>query len=588
MDDPSPSLQSLQSSPPIAATQTDHPPIAAVDQTSNSPNPTVESPRLSKSTIDAGKPTVMKKKKKKQKPHIVDGSDLPPSSSSSSCCCSSHSTQRGFRISSTRRNPRVLIGSVRQRESDVEAIALPLGMSIAAVVAQVLEKTDATGERMSVHHLSRICSLAVRESLANVFGDKFDCFVRNFEKSFRSTLMTLRLINESSQSEGGELLRHLRKENYCSHVSPPMSLNTEGDSACNSGVKDCQSEAVPHAISTQEGCGTLEETEENIHPDLLNRELALLDGQRNQQLTCVSPSTLQSVMSQSVIEQARSNYFKRIEISLSMKKLKLKEEQLSLKTDSNLLERFKLSLGISNASFKAEKFKNQLEDTRHAELLRTCMDCLVAGLFVMLGSLAYGAYVYSPKRITEATVSCTPTMESKSSWWIPKPMASVSSGFQVLSCQAQVVSRMLFGMLMILAIAYLLIQRSGTSQQTMPVTFIVLLLGGACGFAGKICIDTLGGSGYHWLVYWEALCLLHFFSNVFISILFLFLNGPIAVSPGAKGDTIFPYWIRRFLFYTTVLLLLPLACGLVPFASLVEWKDHFFSLIIDYLPSMDD
>jgi len=142
---------------------------------------------------------------------------------------------------------------------------------------------------------------------------------------------------------------------------------------------------------------------------------------------------------------------------------------------------------------------------------------------------------------------------------------------------------MLFGMFMILAIAYLLLQRSSISTQTMPVTFI-LLLGVACGFAGKLCIDTLGGSGYHWFLYWEVLCLLHFFSNICTSVLFVVLYGPIGVpQKGAKEKMMFPYWIRRFLFYAIVLLILPMICGLVPFASPAEWKDHFALKAIDLL-----
>uniref|UniRef100_A0A5B7C7D2 Protein CPR-5-like n=1 Tax=Davidia involucrata TaxID=16924 RepID=A0A5B7C7D2_DAVIN len=599
MDALPPSPQPFQSSPTAASassealTQNDEPPAAAAGHpTSNDSNPTVETetPPRSRSTINRGKAVIIKKKKKKRPP--TDVSDPPPTPpSSSSSCCTSLPVQRGLRVSNSRRNPRILICSVRQKESDVEALALPLGMSIAAVLAQVLERKDAAGERMPVDHLSSICTLAVRESLANVFGDRFDCFVRNFEKSFRSTLMTLRLINESSQSKG-EHLRPLNKKSNCSDVASPMSFNG-GDSAFNSGAEDCQSEAVPHSI--QEQLDTLEETGENMRTGLTNRELALHDGQMNQLLTCVSSSTQRSVINQSmlttleksVMEQARSNDLKTFEMGLIMKKLQLKETQLSLNSDSNLLERCKLSMGVSKASFKAEKFKNELEDTRHAELLKMCIDCLVAGLLVMLGCLAYGTYVYSHKRITEATASCTPTMESKS-WWIPKPMASFNSGLQVLRCQVQVISRMLFGVLMILAIAYLLLQRSATSKQTMPVTFILLLLGVACGFAGKLCIDTLGGSGYHWLFYWEALCLFHFFSNVCTSALFLFLHGPITVSQGARGNTIFPYWIRRSLFYATALLFLPLLCGFVPFASPGEWKDHFSSLVIDFLPITND
>lgn len=72
----------------------------------------------------------------------------------------------------------------------------------------------------------------------------------------------------------------------------------------------------------------------------------------------------------------------------------------------------------------------------------------------------------------------------------------------------------MFGTFMIIAIAYLIVQRSASSKQTMPITFMILLLGVICGAAGKFCVHTLGGNGYDWLLYWEALCLLHFFSNL--------------------------------------------------------------------------
>ncbi|KAK9272621.1 hypothetical protein L1049_002996 [Liquidambar formosana] len=247
-----------------------------------------------------------------------------------------------------------------------------------------------------------------------VFGDKFDCFVENFEKSFRSTLRTLRLINESCMHKGGYRSSHLSVESSPSDVSPFISLHNKTGSL-SSSMKNPESEAVLPSIETQEQLSTPEEVQENMQTDSVNWELALY-GQVNQQLACVSPSTRGSVINQSmlstveksVMEQARANDLKTFEISLLMKKLQLKETKLALDSDSNLLERFKLSMGISKASFKAEKFKNQLEDTRHAELLRKCIDCLVAGLLIMSASLAYGAYVHSYNRIVEATASCTP------------------------------------------------------------------------------------------------------------------------------------------------------------------------------------
>ncbi|XP_060183935.1 protein CPR-5 [Lycium barbarum] len=521
---------------------------------------------------------VIKKKKKKKK----NKDPFDPSHCSSSSC-----SNRGIRVSSTTGGRRVIIGRRHKSSTDnnnvVEALALPLGMSIAAVLAQVLERKDAAGQKISVDYLSEICTLAVRESLANVFGDQFESFVRNFEKSFHSTLMTLRLISESSMNSGVEQ-NHCAARTSVSERSVPYISNRLENRTCDPDFGESQADSFQQsAISDNER--NQEDSSDGTCLESIGRQLTLYDRQVRQQLASVSSSTeinqsMHSTLERSLIEQARSNDLKTFEIGLTMRKLQLKERELSLSSDANLLERVKLSFGFSKTSFKAEKFKNQVEDSKHAELLKSCIDCLVAGLFIMLVCLGYGTYVFSHKRITEATASCTPSMEHKS-WWMPKSMSSINSGLQLLRCQVLVLSRMLFGAFMIVAIAFSLLQRSATSNQTMPITFILLLLGVGCGFAGKFCIDTLGGSGYHWLIFWETLCLLHFLSNAFISTLFLILNGPVTVSEKSTRDRTFPHWIRRSMFYTTLLLFLPLLCGLIPFAGPREWKDHFSSLVLD-------
>ncbi|KAJ9170302.1 hypothetical protein P3X46_018421 [Hevea brasiliensis] len=528
-----------------------------------------------------------KKKNKRKNKNACE--DVTMMSSSSSPCARLPSMQRSIRLAYKRRNPKIVIAHVRRGgrfwHSGLEAIALPLGMSFAAIVAQVLERKNLAGDKISVDHLSKICASAVREALANVFGDKFYFFARNFERSFGSTLRTLRLINEAASNKEAYNLGHLNVDNWASDLNLKNRVGFTSDS----GIRECLSATELPSVSVHNQVHVAEEVEESV--PFLNQELA--SNAQLIQLACV-PSSLGSVINHCstiekfFMEKARSNDLKTVEIGLTMKKLKLKEAQLALSFDSNHLERSKLAMGRSKASFKAEKFKNQVEDTKHAELLKNCIDCLVAGLFIMSASLLYGAYVFSYQRITDATASCNPSVEESKSWWFPRPFSSFNSGLHTLQCHVQVLSRMLFGMLIILAVAYLLLQRTATSHQTMPVTFILLLLGVVCGFAGKFCVDTLGGSGLHWLLYWETMCLLHFFSNVFISTLFCVLHGSVTVSQGEKPNATCPYWFRQILFYAVVLLFLPLCCGLLPFASPGEWKDHFLILATDFLFTADD
>ncbi|CAK8562498.1 unnamed protein product [Lathyrus sativus] len=109
----------------------------------------------------------------------------------------------------------------------------------------------------------------------------------------------------------------------------------------------------------------------------------------------------------------------------------------------------------------------------------------------------------------------------------------------------------------------------------MPDTFILLLLGDACGYCGKVCIDTLGGTSSLWLLYSEVLCMVHFLSIVFTPTLFKILHGSVAASQQTKQNIILPYWFRRFWFYGTSLMFLPLFCGVTPFADVNQRIDHF-------------
>ncbi|XP_074564351.1 protein CPR-5-like [Curcuma longa] len=516
--------------------------------------------------------------------------DASSSSSSYSSSTTSRSTTKRWKMrwvrlrSGNRRS--LLVFTPDHCNEGLQDLALPLGMSFAAVIAQVLFRKSISKDDTEIDHLSKMCSSAVKESITNIYGQKFDCFIRNFDKSFCSSLKTLGLINNMSVN---------RKENTistgsCSYNSEmtPESTNTEltrttegpVESAVPSSSCYYRSHEITPNLAATVFIRTPEGPEEHAPFKSADNQF-ILHRDTNQQLANIHSSTRgigfnQSILStieRSVIEQTRSNDLKAVEIELIMKKLQLKQSQLVISSAANLLEKIKISLGISKASFKEEKLRNQMQETRHAQLLQRCMDLLIAGLIVMCIFLAYGAFIFSYQRLSEVTSACMSVTKKSKSWWIPQGVQSFSSGMDMLRCQFVVLSRMSFGILMIVAIAYVTFQRSVKSAAAMPVTFIALLLGVLCGFSGKLCIDTLGGNGYRWLIDWEVMCMIHFFANAFPSTLCHLLYGPVTVCQGAKSAT-FPFWVRRYAFYTLLLPILPMSSGLLPFASVFEWKVH--------------
>lgn len=244
-----------------------------------------------------------------------------------------------------------------------------------------------------------------------VFGDRFDNFVTNFETSFRSTLKTLRLISNSSQIES-ELSQKARSGGCsCSEATDGVSLPHRNitEQHTRAGHQDSSFDRTEDSrCLSDDGQAQMEE---NMEMKPLSQQIVLHSEQIEQQLARASPSTsssMISIMEKSVVEQTRSNDLQTVMINLTKEKLRLKEIQLELSSSQNFLDRLKLSMGFSKASFREEKFKTQLQETRQVELLKNSLDLLVTGLILMLFALAYGAYVYSHRKLVEATEACSP------------------------------------------------------------------------------------------------------------------------------------------------------------------------------------
>ncbi|OEL33126.1 hypothetical protein BAE44_0005851 [Dichanthelium oligosanthes] len=284
-------------------------------------------------------------------------------------------------------------GSAGDGDGDLQDLALPLGMSFAAVLAQV------------------------RRILLGLFLFLFEIFMRNFEKSFGSTFRTLRLINEASVYEK-DMPQHCYKDGN----SVPEIKLSGADS--QSRIHDVQEETPLSSTDSQ-----------IILHAVVNHQL--VHHTRSRATPGIGQQVI-SVFERSLNEQARSNDLKELEIGLTMREIQLKQSQLALGSDSHKLEKVKVCMGFKKLSFKEEKLKTQMEDTRHAELLRKLIDMLLTAVVLMSVCFGYGTYIYSYQRITAVTSAC----------------AAAS-------------------------------RRSGMTGPSMPITFNVMLLGVLCGWFGR-------------------------------------------------------------------------------------------------------
>ena len=158
-----------------------------------------------------------------------------------------------------------------------------------------------------------------------------------------------------------------------------------------------------------------------------------------------------------------------------------------------------------------------------------------------------------------------------------------TSQLHMFICEVTVASRMFFGLGVISIVAAALLRKSVSSKsQAMPATILIIILGGLCGIAGKVAVDSMGGSGHHWLLTWELFCVIHTAATCFTPFLYWVLNGtpPSTISSVAaatgKGQrrklhlVTMPPWLRRLVFHMCMVLVLPVLAGLLPFATIQE------------------
>lgn len=307
----------------------------------------------------------------------------------------------------------------------------------------------------------------------------------------------------------------------------------------------------------------------------------------NDQLVAVFESSLAHYDSgtcyqqQKILLSQQEMELRKMELNLKFRELHLKEANLHLASENNTLMREHVDLSRNKVEFKEAEYQDRKLTAAHAIFAKRCADEMVAGLCVMLCALFFGAWKYSHERLVDIVSTCQPTLYEPSNSYVPgfntvvNSLNHMSSRLHMFVCEVTVASRMLLGLGIISFVAAALLRKSvASNSQAMPATILIVVLGGICGFAGKLAVDSLGGSGYHWLLMWEAFCLVHTLGTCFTSTLYRILNGTPESVTGKwqwQRQTYFMKpWLRRFWFHVTMVLVLPILTGLIPFAHLRE------------------
>ncbi|OAE33583.1 hypothetical protein AXG93_2139s1360 [Marchantia polymorpha subsp. ruderalis] len=288
-----------------------------------------------------------------------------------------------------------------------------------------------------------------------------------------------------------------------------------------------------------------------------------------------------NLFERSVAAQEHHNRLLTWELHHKMKGLAIKEQHLHLHSESNSLMKDNVDLSRTKVEFKENELQDRKLTLAYYNFNRTCADELVAGLCVMLTALSFSFWKFSYDRLTTVVTVCQPSVREthEGGWmgtnWMYNSLNLLTYQMQAFMCEAAKLSRMVFGIIVIAMVTSTLLRRSVTSSsQAMPA----IVLGGMCGFAGKISIDSLGGSGIHWLVLWECLCLIHALATCFTSLLYHFLHGDPGRNYFEKASLAsrISTGITFFAFHSVLVFFLPVMAGLLPFASPEDIMQIFF------------
>jgi hypothetical protein len=194
----------------------------------------------------------------------------------------------------------------------------------------------------------------------------------------------------------------------------------------------------------------------------------------------------------SVSAQEVANRLKLTELQMLNERLGLDSAGLALKSESNSVRRKSNALELEKLRARAARHGEE----RAGALARRCADELVAGLIVMVTSLLWAGYHYGYPNLQARLQECRAVRRAghRSIWGRFAPQAfmdDMAGRAQLVMCQLAVAGRLGWGLLVGGFMVTMLLRHVNVagSVRVMPSTVLLLVLGWACGYAGKRAVD---------------------------------------------------------------------------------------------------
>ncbi|GBG69762.1 hypothetical protein CBR_g4593 [Chara braunii] len=261
-----------------------------------------------------------------------------------------------------------------------------------------------------------------------------------------------------------------------------------------------------------------------------------------------------------------------------------KDKANSLQEEQNLLARSKLEA-------KERETRERRKVSAVAALARSFADELVGGLCIMCAALLYCGWNYGHGALSQQIGSCQAflhvalaTNRRQANVWSMTGMGylfnGVFVGFYTMACQVFITARILMGFLILSMAAWLMMRRNAVvTAHDRPVTSLFLTLGVVCAYAGKVAVDSAGGSGWHWLMVWEILCMIHIYASCHTATVYRLLNAryPEEDEQSRKKDKgrhdevtlrallSVPIWVRHFVLRLLLVVVLPLVASFLAY-----------------------